>query len=133
MTLSKPMEARLRRVLPVVPILLALVLFLVPAFARASGPEAHLIVGGKLAPFVVPPYVGDDGQVWAPVDFVRLLGASYTLNPDHRSLTITAADGHTFVQRYVVSQERFMIPVAGIASRLGAVAGWDSAHRTMTL
>ncbi|HEX5323138.1 MAG TPA: N-acetylmuramoyl-L-alanine amidase [Capsulimonadaceae bacterium] len=81
----------------------------------------------------MPPYLDQDGQVFAPVDFVRLLGADYTLNPGGHSLSITSADGRKFDQQCRVADQRFMIPVESVASQLGAVASWDAHSRTMTL
>lgn len=132
---SKSMKSRSQVHRILVPFLLALV----PAFlscaqtARADNPTAHLVVGGKEAPFEVPPFVGQDGQVYAPADFVRLLGADYTLDPAHQCLAITSADGKKFDQPYRVASERFMIPVESVASQLGAVTHWDASQRTMTL
>ena len=47
------------------------------------------MIGGKPVPFIVNPYVGRDGQVFAPVDAVHLLGAEYV--PDEASHTVAVS------------------------------------------
>jgi N-acetylmuramoyl-L-alanine amidase len=127
-----PQETRLLFISLLV-LIAGFVLVCSPRIAWSADDSVRLIVGGKEAPFMVPPYQAQDGQVYAPVDFVRLLGADYTLNPDGHSLAITSADGRRFEQDCKVAHERFMIPVESVASQLGAVAHWNASNRTMTL
>src|SRR5579872_4948558 len=131
-TAQRPQETRLLFISLLV-LIAGFILACSPRIAWSADNSVRLIVGGKEAPFMVPPYLDQNGQVYAPVDFVRLLGADYTLNPDGHSLAITSADGRKFEQDCKVAHERFMIPVESVASQLGAVAHWDSANHTMTL
>jgi len=92
-----------------------------------------LIVGGKPVAFVVAPFLGDDGLVYAPVDIVRVIGGSYTPNPDGRTVTVTGASGSTSTIGYRLMQQRYCVPVQQLANTLGATETWDSARRTLTL
>ena len=92
-----------------------------------------LIVGGKPVAFVVPPFLGDDGLVYAPVDVVRVIGGSYTPNPDGRTVTVRGASGSTSTIGYRLMQQRYCVPVQQLANTLGATETWDSARRTLTL
>lgn len=132
-SISSHMQARHIFSLPLLLLAVPCACFCLSPAAKAQGDVAHLVVGGKEAPFEVPPFIGQDGQVYAPADFVRLLGADYELDPQHQDLTITAADGKQFEQAYRVADQRFMIPVESVASQLGAVVRWDAAQHTMSL
>lgn len=99
----------------------------------AADNGATLVVGGKPVAFVVSPFVGDDGQVYAPVDFVRLLGGNYEPNQDGRTVSITAANGARTTIAYRFMQQRYCVPVQQLGSVLGATESWDAEHRTLTL
>lgn len=99
----------------------------------AAGPRVvHLVVGGREALFMVQPIVSSDGVVYAPADFVHLLGADYKEINDH-TLSITGSDGRSFTTNYFSSQDRDMAPAETVAQALGADITWDGGTRTMTL
>ena len=105
-----------------------------PSVARgASATPVTIVVGGKPVAFVVPPFLGDDGQVYAPVDVVRLLGASYAPNADGRTVTITAASGTSATIGYRFMQQRYCVPLQQIGGVLGASETWDPQTRTLDL
>jgi len=111
-------------------------LFCAPSTAsarHAKAPEtAHIVVGGHEAPFIVAPFVGEDGQVYAPVEAVYLLGAQYTQKDDH-TVTVTSALGKSFSVASYPLNERHMVSLIPLAQQLGASATWDRNTRTLEL
>jgi N-acetylmuramoyl-L-alanine amidase len=106
--------------------------FSTPCQAVSSDNEVHLVVSGKTAPFVVPPYVASDGTVMAPVDFVRLLGADYKMGVAG-SVIITSASGDSFPQTFLHVSDRLMVPLQSTASKLGASTTWTPSTQTISL
>ena len=98
---------------------------------HAANDPAHLIVGGREVPFVVSPFVGEDYYVYAPVDFVRLLGADYKMDGD--TATITGSDGKVIKQKCRIVQSRPVVPVQTVAGSLGADVTWDDSRKTLSL
>ena len=103
-------------------------------YARSeSAAPVTIVVGGKPVAFVVAPFVGDDGQIYAPADVVRLLGATYTPNADGRTVTITAASGTSTTVNYRFMKDRYCVPMQQIGNALGATETWDPQKRTLSL
>jgi N-acetylmuramoyl-L-alanine amidase len=100
--------------------------------ALASDPPAHIIVEGREALFMVSPTVGDNDTVFAPVDFVHMLGAEFK-KVDDRTVSITSTDGRTFTSSYTYSNDRYIVAVQPIAKQLGADISWDGDSRALTL
>ena len=110
----------------------AAALFVLAQTVSCASTTVKLVVGGKEAPFEVPPYVDGGGTVMAPVDFVRLLGANYALNSGG-ALVITTASGRTFTQAFVNSLDRMMVPLQATSLMLGASTYWSPETLTFTL
>ena len=109
---------------------LAVFLPLVPA--QADPTPATILIGGRIVPFQVKPFVGPDGQVSAPVDAVQLLGAKFTPNRDGTVL-ITAGNGHRISVPYTVVQGRYCVPFQKVAQALGGSADWQPTTATLTV
>ena len=100
--------------------------------ARADARPATIFIGGRVVPFQVKPFVGPDGQVFAPVDAVQLLGAKYAANGD-RTVTVTAANGRRYAFPYTSVGGRYCVPFGRVASALGGTADWQPATDTLTV
>jgi N-acetylmuramoyl-L-alanine amidase len=107
--------------------------FTLIASAHAEPTPATLIVGGKPVPFIVKPYVGPEGQVYAPVDAVRLLNANYTPDPDARTVTVTGEKGKTISVPYELVQGRYCVPIQKVVEALGASTDWQPTTQTLTV
>lgn len=110
----------------------ALFLFLPALGASAAPTPATLLIGGHVVPFQVKPYVGTDGEVMAPVDAVRLLGASYRPN-SNGTVTITAASGQQITTPYTLTGQRFCVPFQKVALALGGMTDWQPTTATLTV
>jgi len=121
----------LHRLLPV-SLLLALMLASLLQPANAADPVT-LVVGGKKVAFLVSPFVGDDGQVYSPVDLVRVLGGDFKPNPGQTTVTVTPASGPSFTLPYIAVKGRFCVSVDAMGKALGATVIWSPARKTMEL
>jgi N-acetylmuramoyl-L-alanine amidase len=121
-----------RRLLTIQIAVFAVVCLAFATIACNADTNVTLIVGGKVAPFEVPPYVTNDGVVMAPVDFVRLLGGAYESKPDG-TLLITSATGRIFPESFVHMQDRLMVPLVPTAEELGAMTTWSPSSNTFIL
>lgn len=109
---------------------LAFVFPLTPAFADPA--PATILIGGRIVPFQVKPFVGPDGQVMAPADAVQLLGAKFIPGGDH-TVQITAANGHQFSSPYTLVGGRYCVPFQKVATALGGTADWQPTTATLTV
>ncbi len=109
---------------------LALVLPLAPAQAEPT--PATILVGGRIVPFQVKPFVGPDGQVEAPVDAVQLLGAKFLPTADGTVL-VTSAGGRQITVPYTMVQGRYCVPFQKVAQALGGTADWQPTTATLTV
>ncbi|MDQ2799088.1 MAG: N-acetylmuramoyl-L-alanine amidase, partial [Armatimonadota bacterium] len=100
--------------------------------AHADPTPATILIGGRIVPFEVKPFVGSDGQIQAPVDAVQLLGAKFVPNSDG-TVGITAANGHKFNIPYTIVQGRYCVAFQKVAQDLGGTADWQSATATLTV
>ena len=107
-------------------------LFLPALSASAAPTPATLLIGGHVVPFQVKPYVGTDGQVMAPVDAVRLLGANYRPN-SNGTVTITAASGQQITTPYTLTEQRYCVPFQKVALALGGMTDWQPTTATLTV
>ena len=107
-------------------------LFLPALSAQAAPAPATILIGGHIVPFQVKPYVGTDGQVMAPVDAVRLLGASYRPN-SNGTVTITAAGGQQITTPYTMTEQRYCVPFQKVALALGGMTDWQPTTATLTV
>ena len=107
-------------------------LFLPALSAHAAPTPATLLIGGHVVPFQVKPYVGTDGEVMAPVDAVRLLGASYRPN-SNGTVTITAANGQEIRVPYTLTGQRYCVPFQKVALALGGMTDWQPTTATLTV
>ena len=101
-----------------------------PALAEPT--PATILIGGRVVPFQVKPFVGPDGQVRAPVDAVQLLGAKFQRQTDGTVL-ITSAAGRRFTSPYTAVQGRMCVPFAHVAQVLGGTADWQPTTTTLTV
>ncbi|MCW3062810.1 MAG: N-acetylmuramoyl-L-alanine amidase [Capsulimonas sp.] len=101
-----------------------------PAHAADS---VQLVVGGQPVAFVVQPYQENDGTVFAPVDFVRRMGANYAPSQDGKSVDVMGANGAKLTVPFNMVHERYCVPVKQVATALGASVGWNDRAHTMTL
>lgn len=108
----------------------SLALPLLPAHADPT--PATILVGGRIVPFQVKPFVGLDGQVEAPVDAVLLLGAKFTPGADGTVL-VTSAGGHRISVPYMLVQGRYCVPFQKVAQALGGTADWQPTTATLTV
>ena len=100
--------------------------------AQAEPTPATIIVGGRIVPFSVKPYVGPDGLAMAPVDAVQLLGAKYA--PESDSLvTVTSATGRKTQWPCTLVGGRYCVPFQKVAEALGGAVDWKPATQTLTV
>ena len=100
--------------------------------AHADPTPATILIGGRIVPFQVKPFVGPDGQVLAPVDAVLLLGAKFAPNADG-TVSITSAGGHRISVPYTPVQGRYCVPFQKVAQALGGTADWQPTTATLTI
>ena len=100
--------------------------------ASADPAPATILIGGRIVPFQVKPFVGPEGQVLAPVDAVQLLGAKFTPNTNG-TVEVTASNGHQFATPYTLVQGRYCVPFQKVAQTLGGTADWQPATATLTV
>ena len=112
--------------------LLSAALCLLPLAALADPAPATIVVGGRVVPFQVKPFVGADGQVMAPVDAVVLLGAKFAPNADG-TVGVTSANGRQFSFPYQIVQGRYCVPFQKVAQSLGASVFWQPVLTTLTV
>ena len=98
----------------------------------ADSTPATIIVGGRVVPFQVKPFVGPDGQVLAPVDAVQLLGAKFAPNNDG-TVGVTASMAAQANFPYTLVEGRYCVPFAKVAQALGGTADWQPATETLTV
>ncbi len=122
------LPSSLRRVLPLAWAALALA-----SRVHAAPTPATLVVGGKPVPFIVAPYVGPEGQVFAPVDAVRLLDADFTPDTDAHTVTVTGEAGRSITVPYDLVQGRYCVPIQKVAQALGASTDWQPTTQTLTV
>lgn len=112
---------------------LAAVALLFSALPALAAPiPATIVIGGRVVPFQVKPYVGPDGDVMAPVDAVVLMGAKFQANPGG-TVTITAASGKTITLPYTRVEGRCCVPFQHVAEALGGTADWQPDSDTLTV
>ena len=109
-----------------------LAVFLPLVAAQADPTPATILIGGRIVPFQVKPFVGPDGQVFAPVDAVQLLGAKFAPSRDG-TVSITAASGHRISVPYTVVQGRYCVPFQKVAQALGGSSDWQPTTATLTV
>lgn len=107
-------------------------LLALPMAATAATP-ATVVVGGKAVPFVVSPYIGNDGMVYAPVEAVRVLGASFTLSNRGLTATVTGTNGRQITVPALMTQGHSCIALQRVAPTLGASANYEAGTQTLTL
>ena len=103
---------------------------LVHAYAEPT--PATILIGGRIVPFQVKPFVGPEGQVLAPVDAVQLLGAKFAPSADG-TVTVTAAGGRRISVPYTLVQGRYCVPFQKVAQALGGTADWQPTTATLTV
>ena len=102
------------------------------AHAYAEPTPATILIGGRIVPFQVKPFVGPEGQVLAPVDAVQLLGAKFAPSADGM-VTVTAAGGRRISVPYTLVQGRYCVPFQKVAQALGGTADWQPTTATLTV
>lgn len=112
---------------------LAAVAFIFSALPALADPTAAtIVIGGRVVPFQVKPYVDDGGRVMAPVDAVVLMGAKFQANPGG-TVTVTAASGKTVTLPYTSFAGRCCVPFQKVAEALGGTADWQPDSETLTV
>lgn len=112
---------------------LAAVALLFSALPGLAAPTpATLIIGGRVVPFQVKPFVDASGQIMAPVDAVVLMGARFQANPGG-TVTVTAASGKTLTLPYTPVEGRCCVPFQRVAEALGGAADWQPDLETLTV
>ena len=124
--------ARLPRALRCLFLLGSLAIVLPLAPAQANPTPATILIGGRIVPFQVKPFVGPDGQVEAPVDAVQLLGAKFAPGADG-TVSVTAASGRRISVPYTLVQGRYCVPFQKVAQALGGTADWQPTTATLTV
>ena len=117
---------------PLAALALTPALFLPSLSAQAAPTPATILIGGRIVPFQVKPYVGPDGQVMAPVDAVQLMGAKYRPNSDG-TVTVTAANGRQITTPYAPKDGRYCVPFQKVALALGGLTDWQPTTATLTV
>lgn len=107
-------------------------LWLLPQ-AQAAPTAAKVIIGGRNVPFVVAPFVGGDGQVYAPAEAVRLLGADFAPNDNGTLVKITSPGSKPVTVPCLRANGRYCIALQKAALALGANADWQPTTQTLTL
>ena len=125
-------SARRSRALRCLFLLVPLVSALPLAPVQADPTPATILIGGRIVPFQVKPFVGPDGQVEAPVDAVQLLGAKFAPNSDG-TVSVMAANGHRISVPYTLVQGRYCVPFQKVAQALGGTADWQPTTATLTV
>lgn len=112
----------------------ALPLAAVAASAPAK-PSAvpQIIYNGNPVTFIVPPYVGADGELYAPVDFFKLIGASYSPNAMSQTVLVILSNGHRAVGKYTNVDGRCCVAIGPMAESLGGKAQWDPVAKKITV
>ena len=64
------------------------------AAAPVLGVSPSVIIGGKTAVFAAAPFLSADGQLYAPVSAVSLMGASYAVDAGSRSARLELQQYH---------------------------------------
>ena len=100
--------------------------------AFAAPAPATLIIGGRTVPFVVSPFVNENGQVEGPVDAVRMLGADYKASSD-TSVIITGPNSKRFTMPCRNVQGRNFVDLKRAALALGATADYQIGQHILTL
>ena len=100
--------------------------------AQAAPTPATILIGGRIVPFQVKPYVGPDGQVMAPVDAVQLMGGKYRPNSDG-TVTVTGSNGHQVTTAYIQNDGRYCVPFQKVALALGGMTDWQPTTATLTV
>jgi len=118
------------RFLQTLPVTAFALLSALPTLAAPT--PATIVIGGRVVPFQVKPFVGQDGQVMAPVDAVVLMGAKFQANPGG-TVTITAASGKTVTLPYTSVAGRCCVPFQRVAAALGGTADWQPDSETLTV
>ncbi len=101
--------------------------------AHAAPTAARIIIGGRTVPFVVSPFVGGDGQVYAPAEAVRLLGADFAPNDSGTLVKITSPGSKPVSVPCLRTEGRYCIALQKVALALGANADWQPTTQTLTL
>ncbi len=99
---------------------------------HADPAAATIIIGGRIVPFQVKPFVGPDGLALAPVDAVQLMGAKYAPG-SNGMVTVTAASGRRTEWPYTAVQGRCCVPFQKVAEALGGATDWQPATQTLTV
>jgi len=107
-------------------------LFAPLTFAHADTTPATIIIGGRVVPFQVKPFIGANGQVLAPVDAVQLLGAKYAPGPDN-TVIVTAANGKRYSFADTIVSERYCVDFKRVAETLGGSVNWQPSTETLTV
>lgn len=110
----------------------ALLLSCIPSVFAAQK-TAAIVIGGHKVPFGVAPYVGDDGQVYAPVDAVKLIGADFAVDGAAKTVTVTGANDSKITVPYIGKEGHQCVALQKVAEAVGAGAEWKSSSRTLTI
>ncbi len=113
--------------------LVAVICLLSHSAAIAASETANVVIGGRPVPFVVSPFIGNDGKVFCPVDVVHVMGASYQPNTDAATVTITSSSGKVFTVPYQAVKGRLCVDLQQVAAQLGATTEFLSASHTLVI
>ncbi len=100
--------------------------------ANASNSGPKIVVAGKLVHLSAKPFV-QDGTVYIPVDFVKELGATYSVSDDEDTATVAAPGGRTWVGPCESRGDQTFIPAAQAIEASGSDFEWDEASQTATI
>jgi len=101
--------------------------------ATNSSASPQIDYNGNPVTFIVKPFVGAGGQLYAPVDFFKLIGASYVPNVAAQSVIVILANGKRSVARYTDVQGRCCVAIGPMVEALGGKAQWDPAAKKLTV
>lgn len=99
-------------------------------FGDVSSPV--VTVGGRTVPFIVSPFIGTDGQVFVPVDLVKLFAGTYA--PDtNGNVIVRRLDGKSGELRYTLVENRYCVPIDKILRIFNASGEWNQTTRTFAV
>ena len=116
---------------------LILTLICLPAYSFSWGHHHHsppsLVIDGQPVLFSVLPSIGHDHIFRAPVDFVHVMGAGFSVASGSDTLIVTGADGRSINEPYTHDSGRCIVDVVKVAQGLGADVDWNGRDSTLTL
>ena len=113
--------------------LLALALPPTVVLPASAATAVTIVIGGRSVPLTVTPFVGSDGEVYAPADVVNLMGATFSVSGRQRTVMVTGATGRQATVPYIPRDGHECVSLQKLSEALGASTTWDAQTTTLTL